>query len=60
MAAKIPGAGGLGWLWRKPRAESSRLLQRGDTMVIRAADLRTGADACVRYLTTKHEYLRYD
>jgi len=21
---------------------------------------RTGADACVRYLTTKHEYLRYD
>ena len=24
------------------------------------AALRTGADACVRYLTTKHEYLRYD
>ena len=25
-----------------------------------AATQRTGADACVRYLTTKHEYLRYD
>ena len=25
-----------------------------------AAALRTGTDACVRYLTTKHEYLRYD
>jgi hypothetical protein len=24
------------------------------------AALRTGADACVRYLTTRHEYLRYD
>ena len=25
-----------------------------------AAAQRTGADACVRYLTSKHEYLRYD
>jgi hypothetical protein len=25
-----------------------------------AAAERAGADACVRYLATKHEYLRYD
>ena len=36
----------------------------GITAEADAADLagaqRTGADACVRYLTSKHEYLRYD
>ena len=44
---------------RGQRPGSCRDLRRGGRR-LRTGTQRTGTDACVRYLTSKHEYLRYD